>query len=1251
MEFVGDLYFFHKKFAMIHGKLPSIDKRPIDLYHLRQCVQLRGGFREVCRGKLWAQIGRELGYSGKIMTSLSSSLKSVYNRLLFPFDEFVEKSGGEMKARKLLEQENRASLLDKDFLSYTDSLTLLPGETTSRVRLNRESLRVDREIETEDESRPPSKKIKLSKTSSEPIVNGGVFKQSAILNISCSSAPIIRSKEERANSALISVEDDSNPSPRWHYGMTELSQSIFIHKDSPSYNLRQFQNKANVFSERYFENKNPSDSDVEREYWRIFNDPGTSVEVEYGANLSASIHGSGFPQIEQAPYNTYSKDQWNLNALPFCNNSFFRYVDADIPYLVKPSIFVGMVFSTQSWNFSDFFSGIATYHHYGSTKTWYSIPEQDFDKFHALLREEIGPEAADTSPSLLLEPNVVISPQTLLSKGIQCYAIDQRPGQIVLSFPKAHTCHFNHGFNLAESVNVAMFQDWLRYGQECAELYAKYKIPLPFSLDQLVFSLTKENISSELLPSYVEAMCKKERLQRQSIRSKFSLPESLEPTDNCMCSVTHAYSYLSHVVDADGKNWSLESFLKAPFTNGRLILEFSDEDLDTFQRTISRQSLAPSQWTLRYQEMMSKNPRPFLKTLQDMLVEGERIAGQVPAVATLRKFVAEANELVDKISRLLSNSEKQEDAERFQELLEVAQSAAFTSPEINLLQGRAKEIQRFSNKAERLLSGPGVSGKDYEALLEQGNSLNISLPVLDVLRNEFKRVQWIEASDDEGRLNLDSVNNRIAEGLKLGISHDNQLIQNLNIMRDLGVQLEIRVKKALSDPNLQYSDLQSIMMQTKTIPIKKSSLKKLQSLHETHLHLLQSLEDLIDQSKAPTIEQRPKYSTALAIMADAKLLNTNPKLPEVERNVRFVGEWLRHGKRLFGKGNAPLHIVGLHLTNISKRNDACLRVPGEGNESTGGKKRTYCFCHSSDTKPQMIECRICQEHYHRKCLRLQRTKATLLTFVCPICDGSMEIPRDSIRPTLGELEEWIKDADSLLFQPDELKSARHVVDRARTFRAHLERVLAEDDRSSTDPDRLDRLRAYLCSLEGADVIVSNEHLAYLRKEIDHLISLARAPSKTDKTPNTPTSSVSISSPISLHASPDAARRGSSSTAATSRSGLDSASPDKPVEIGTPGPTPKETPPTKVRRKSGPKPGMKRAKRGDGNFGSPFEKHSGTELQYDRTSNFDSAEGNGVSEGLSSNEPAREEVGSSETSELTSTEGSKESPSISSSASR
>jgi histone demethylase JARID1 len=53
-------------------------------------VEIRGGFATVCKGKKWAEIGRDLGYSGKIMSSLSTSLKNSYSRYLQPYEEWVK---------------------------------------------------------------------------------------------------------------------------------------------------------------------------------------------------------------------------------------------------------------------------------------------------------------------------------------------------------------------------------------------------------------------------------------------------------------------------------------------------------------------------------------------------------------------------------------------------------------------------------------------------------------------------------------------------------------------------------------------------------------------------------------------------------------------------------------------------------------------------------------------------------------------------------------------------------------------------------------------------------------------------------------------------------------------------------------------------------------------------------------------------------------------------------------------------------
>ena len=72
------------------NRFPSVDKRPLDLYQLKKAVAQRGGFEKVCKLKKWAEIGRDLGYSGKIMSSLSTSLKNSYQRWLHPYEEYLK---------------------------------------------------------------------------------------------------------------------------------------------------------------------------------------------------------------------------------------------------------------------------------------------------------------------------------------------------------------------------------------------------------------------------------------------------------------------------------------------------------------------------------------------------------------------------------------------------------------------------------------------------------------------------------------------------------------------------------------------------------------------------------------------------------------------------------------------------------------------------------------------------------------------------------------------------------------------------------------------------------------------------------------------------------------------------------------------------------------------------------------------------------------------------------------------------------
>lgn len=89
LNYLDQLSKFHKQHGTNLNRFPSVDKRPLDLYKLKKAVEIRGGFDQVCKLKKWAEIGRDLGYSGKIMSSLSTSLKNSYQRWLQPYEEYI----------------------------------------------------------------------------------------------------------------------------------------------------------------------------------------------------------------------------------------------------------------------------------------------------------------------------------------------------------------------------------------------------------------------------------------------------------------------------------------------------------------------------------------------------------------------------------------------------------------------------------------------------------------------------------------------------------------------------------------------------------------------------------------------------------------------------------------------------------------------------------------------------------------------------------------------------------------------------------------------------------------------------------------------------------------------------------------------------------------------------------------------------------------------------------------------------------
>lgn len=472
LEFYYDLFNYHylinkkKNAASILNKLPSIDKRTLDLYRLRRYVKLRGGFHIVCKKKLWAQIGRELGYSGRIMTSLSSSLKSAYQRVILDFDEYEAKhessskdtanANGKRGLNDDSEEQQRKkiklhSILNKDGIDVNDSsseqdifneklgfknansfihsLEDLPVILGSSVEYKRpRDILRSKGFHTyfnniTEEKKSITKKDKYTLAS----YNFYDWFNQSLLNILDTSsydsklAPLYNLKQffeknvKFEESILHQFAEALGVDPNNKYQQPPLKPKgkgkqdgpiiMYDAQQQPQQHQQQKQNKkaskrgtpqsqpkpgANRWASSDF--FKPEDEKLETMYWKVLFDKTSSYEVESGVDVNSTVHESAFPTISVPMPMIDDKikeslDPWNLNNFPTSDKSLLRFLDDDdYSAITRPSLMVGMMFSTESWNIEDHYLHKVSYNHLGSTRVWYTIPPAYQQKYEQLVK-------------------------------------------------------------------------------------------------------------------------------------------------------------------------------------------------------------------------------------------------------------------------------------------------------------------------------------------------------------------------------------------------------------------------------------------------------------------------------------------------------------------------------------------------------------------------------------------------------------------------------------------------------------------------------------------------------------------------------------------------------------------------------------------------------------------------------------------------------------------------------------------------
>ncbi|EMC93773.1 hypothetical protein BAUCODRAFT_567336 [Baudoinia panamericana UAMH 10762] len=1317
-DYLDQLAKFHKQNGHNLNRFPSVDKRPLDLYRLKKTVERKGGFEQVCKGKRWAEVGRDLGYSGKIMSSLSTSLKNSYQKWLLPYEEYlrIAKPG----VQQQLEFMNGGPYTPspgpspaKKAQSATPSGMYETSPTYQAHVALHASMSGDgspAQIPRSHESSQPPPPLPPAPTTGgfTPVNPGGGFTAvnaptqtpsftsvNSINGFAHSSSatpqtppvsnghPVIaphpngvpslkrqhsdsiltldeidlinqRSKrlrkdvptvtgsnmhhsrmgaaraqaqKERANmkpgeaceeclrndDLSKTVKCDScdciyhryclepplkqKPDFEWHCPRCLVGSGEYGFEEGDVYSLSGFQKKASAFKKLHFESvprqfspfsetkQELTEEDVEREFWRLVDELSDSTEVEYGADIHCTTHGSGFPTIEKQPRNSYSTDPWNLNILPLDKESLFRHVKSDVSGMTIPWLYVGMCFSTFCWHNEDHFAYSANYQHFGETKTWYGVPGEDSYKFEEAMKEEV-PELFETQPDLLFQLVTLARPEKLRKAGVKVYVLDQRPGQFVITYPRAYHAGFNHGFNFNEAVNFAPY-DWEPFGEEGVKRLRGYRKQPCFSHDELLLTAASRDLTiktAKWLGPALERMRDDEVFARKHFLDTPDTSAGSEAMDTyigprykeapvvfdgpaeeeeLICQFCKAYCYLSRcrckktnkvlcLLHAGSYECcdALE-FERYQGLDGTHVLEYriTDDALNALVKKVVDKANIPETWTAKVDAELDDNPRPSLKHLRTILAEGEKIQYDLPQLPDLRRFVERCNEWVEEatnyITRKQQNRRKNEKAwrkgtakqaeleerdkelrkvENITKLLEKADDICFDCPEINTLRERDEAIKEFQNNAKTALGNIRAHvTADFEELMERGKEFHVDIPEIDDLERVVKRLRWddlakVKRPNMETRRQdqtLKDIEKFIAEGVEIGVPDSNPDMLFFREHKAQGDLWEQKAKELMAVEPVHFQQLDSLAAQAITLPVSPEILGKVDEILRKQRELQEKIAALIEQAKDPDFRKRPMYREMRAVIEALEELQSKPNgTIELEKLQKQHEDWMREGKKLFGKANAPLHILHQHMMIVNNRNEACFdlrdtpRLPVEPSsrehtpnedaappmtDGSNSSRDVFCICRRPEAG-MMIECEICHEWYHGKCLKIARGKVKEDDkYTCPICDWRVKIPRDAARPKLEDLQAWQDKLETLPFQPEEEGTLGSIVDYGANFREFMRPFINPENQ--TTPEEVGTLRFQLRKIEGADILLAHE-TNYLRQELHKWAPVAPEPPPT-----------------------------------------------------------------------------------------------------------------------------------------------------------
>uniref|UniRef100_A0A803M7N2 Uncharacterized protein n=1 Tax=Chenopodium quinoa TaxID=63459 RepID=A0A803M7N2_CHEQI len=290
----------------------------------------------------------------------------------------------------------------------------------------------------------------------------------------------------------------------------------FCIESGPEFNLIAFKRYADYFHQCYFSKeveapyvqsraamhqaqREPSEQNIEGEFWRIVEKPTEEIEVLYGTDTISEKLGCNFSvssNLGQASDSIEGvSSNWDLNHLNKLPGSLLSFETLDSSGILAPQLHIGMCFSSLPWTVSEHHLYKLQYLHLGAPRIWYSTPGCDSHKFEVIAKRHF-PASGKDHLERTHRPDRQLSPTILKSEGIPVYRCIQRPGEFVLFLPGAYHSGFDCGFSCSVSAVFAPLE-WLPHGQLSTELYREKRRKTLISYDKVLLRAADEALKAQ----------------------------------------------------------------------------------------------------------------------------------------------------------------------------------------------------------------------------------------------------------------------------------------------------------------------------------------------------------------------------------------------------------------------------------------------------------------------------------------------------------------------------------------------------------------------------------------------------------------------------------------------------------------------------------------------------------------------------------------------------------------------------------